>query len=116
MRIRESRCPRCEQRYPWGQTVCPTCHVGLTFGKTAPSTAPDVVVFETGDRSSADIVAGLLTTNGLDCVIRGTDNRLNIALRWTGYWRVLVRAQDEARAQEILDAEIGREDTADPPR
>jgi len=82
----------------------------LDLTQDAPAAAPDVVVFETGDRPSADIVAGLLAAHGLTCVIRGTDNRLNIALRWAGYWRVLVRADDEARAQEILDAEIGREE------
>jgi hypothetical protein len=70
---------------------------------------PDVVVFETGDRPSADIVAGLLTAHGVACAIRGTDDRLHVRLWGAGYWRVLVYARDEASAQEILDAEIGRE-------
>jgi hypothetical protein len=70
---------------------------------------PDVVVFETGDRPSADIVAGLLTAQGIPCAIRGTDDRLRVGLGWAGYWWVLVQASDEARAQEILDAEIGRQ-------
>jgi hypothetical protein len=56
-------------------------------------------------------VAALLAAHGLPCAIRGTDDRLHVGLRGVGYWRVLVPASDEARAQEILDDEIGREDT-----
>lgn len=109
MRARESRCPRCARKYPWGTTVCPDCHVGLELTADPPPVAPNVVVFETGDRPSADIVAGLLTAHGLPCVIRGTDDRLRIGPWWPEFWRVFVRASDEAKAQEILDAEIGRE-------
>jgi len=109
MRARESRCPRCGRKYPWGTTVCPACHIGLDLTKDSPPAVPDVVVFETGDRSSADIVAGLLAAHSLPSAIRGTDDRLRVGLWWAGYWRVLVQASDEVRAQEILDAEIGRE-------
>jgi len=74
-----------------------------------PVAAPAVVVFETGDRPSADIVAGLLTAHGLSCAIRGTDDAVHGGSGWTGYWHVVVRNADEATAQAILDAEIGRE-------
>jgi hypothetical protein len=66
-------------------------------------------VFETGDRASADIVAGLLGAHGLVCAIRGTDDGAHVGLSWSGYWHVLVRAADERQAQAILDAEIGGE-------
>jgi hypothetical protein len=71
--------------------------------------ALDVVVFETGDRPSADIVAGLLAAHGISTAIRGTADGAHAGLWWSGYWHVVVRAADEARAQTILDAEIGRE-------
>jgi len=103
------RCPSCQRRYPWGTTVCPTCHVALELAGEPTRTAPDAVVFETGDRASADIVAGLLTTHGLACVVRGTADGVHAGLSWSGYWHVLVRAADEPRAQAILDAEIGGE-------
>ena len=89
--------------------MCPICHVALELAGDPARTAPDVVVFETGDRASADIVVGLLTTHGLACVVRGTADSVHAGLSWSGYWHVLVRAADEPRAQAILDAEIGGE-------
>jgi len=106
---RRDLCPSCRRRYPWGTTVCPICHVALELAGDRARTAPDVVVFETGDRASADIVVGLLTTHGLACVVRGTADSVHAGLSWSGYWHVLVRAADEPRAQAILDAEIGGE-------
>jgi hypothetical protein len=106
---RGGRCPSCGRQYTWGATVCPACHVGLDLSQSPTSASPEVAVFETGDRPSADIVAGLLSVHDLPCVIRGTDDALHAGLGRTGYWRVWVRAADEASAQAILDAEIGRE-------
>jgi hypothetical protein len=103
---RRGRCPSCRREYPWGTTVCPACHLALDLARNPAPTAPDAVVFETGDRASADIVAGLLTAHGLVCAIRGTDDGVHVGLA-SGYWHVLVRAADEPRAQAILDAEIG---------
>jgi hypothetical protein len=64
-------------------------------------------VFETGDRASADIVAGLLTAHGFACAIRRTGGGVHAGLAWSGYWHVLARAADEPPAQAVLDAEIG---------
>ena len=104
---RRARCPACRRKYSWGTTVCPACHAALDLARDAALAAPDAVVFETGDRASAGIVAGLLTSHGLACAIRGTDDGVHAGLSWSGYWHVLVRAVDEPRAQAILDAEIG---------
>lgn len=106
-----ARCPSCRRKYPWGTTVCPACHVALDLARDSAPAAPDTVVFETGNRASADIVAGLLTSHGLACAIRGTDDGAHAGLSWSGYWHVLVRASDEPQAQAILDAEIGGEAT-----
>lgn len=106
---RRGRCPSCHRHYPWGTTVCPTCHVALDLAGNPATTTPDVVVFETADRVSADIVAGLLTAHGLACAIRGTDDNVHAILKRSGYWHVLVRAADERQAQAVLDAEIGGE-------
>jgi len=103
------RCSSCRRQYPGGTTVCPACHVALDLFGGPPPAASEVVVFETGDRLSADIVAGLLAAHGLACAIRGTNDGVHVGLWWSGYWHVLVRAVDEAQAQAILDAEIGRE-------
>lgn len=110
MPSRKGRCPRCQREYPWGVTACPACHVGLELVAPSRTAKPDTAVFETGDRPSADIVAGLLATQGIPCTIRGTDGILHAVLGRAGTWWVLVPAADAARAQEILDAEIGREE------
>lgn len=107
---RNGQCPRCRREYPWGTTTCPVCHVGLELFAPSRTVMPDTPVFETGDRPSADIVAGLLGTQGIPCTIRGTDGILHAVLGRSGSWWVLVPAADAARAQEILDAEIGREE------
>jgi hypothetical protein len=106
---RTARCPSCRRTYAWGATVCPACHVALDLVSGRPAESPAVVVFETGDRASADIVAGLLGAHGLVCAIRGTDDAYG---GFGGYWHVLVRPTDEAQAQAILDAEIGRDRSA----
>ena len=106
---RSGRCPSCRRQYPWGTTVCPACHVALELVRSPTPAAPEVIVFETGDRASADIVAGLLNAHGLPCVIRGTDGGGHVGIGWSGYWHVLVRVADEPQAQAILDAEIGGE-------
>ena len=89
--------------------MCPACHVALEPVRSPAPAAPEVIVFETGDRASADIVAGLLTAHGLPCAIRGTDGGGHGGMGRSGYWHVLVRAADEPQAQAILDAEIGGE-------
>ena len=71
---------------------------------------PTVRIFETWDRPSADIVVGLLEANGVTCLVRGTADTTHFGIGPPGFWRVYGRASDEARAQEILDAEIGREE------
>ena len=107
---RNGRCPRCRREYPWGTTACPACHVGLELFAPVSPAPPDTAVFQTGDRPSADIVAGLLAAHGIPCTIRGTSDLVHVVLGRAGTWWVLVPAADEAQAQEILDAEIGRED------
>jgi len=108
---RNGRCPRCRREYPWGTTACPICHVGLELFAPVRPTPPDIAVFQTGDRPSADIVAGLLAAHGIPSTIRGTSDLVHVVLGRAGTWWVLVPAADEAQAQEILDVEIGREDS-----
>jgi hypothetical protein len=107
MPVGDPRCPRCARVYPWGTTVCPACHVGLDLCGTGARPSPEVAVFETGDRTSADIVVSLLCAHGVLCVLRGAGDAVHLGFGRLGYWRVLVQAKDEASAQEILDAEIG---------
>jgi hypothetical protein len=75
-------------------------------GSRAPE-EPTRLVFETWDRASADIVAGLLTAHDIPCLVRGDHDSIHAGLGSLGVLRVLVLARDEPRAQEILDAEIG---------
>ena len=103
------RCPRCRKGFPWGTTVCPGCHIGLEVFASG-GLLQETAVFETADRPSADIVAGLLTAHGVPCTIRGTDNLSHMGMGRTGLWRVFVASAEEPAAQEILDAEIGREE------
>jgi hypothetical protein len=102
------RCPTCRQVYPWGTTVCPSCHVGLELPGSHAAEEPLRLIFETWDRASADIVAGLLEAYGIRCMVRGDHDSIHAGLGSLGVLRVLVGAADESRAQEILDAEIGR--------
>ena len=103
----DPRCPRCARHYSWGTTVCPVCHVGLDFTGTGLSPAPVVSVFETGDGTSAEIVVSLLSAHEVPCTLQKGGAAAHFGLGLAGWWRVLVQAVDEARAQAILDAEIG---------
>lgn len=105
-----ARCPRCTKTYPHGTTVCPACHVALELPGSERDGPPAILIFETWDRPSADIVAGLLESNGVTCLLRGTGDATHFGIGPQGFWRVYVQAADEPRAQEILDAEIGREE------
>ncbi len=104
------RCPRCGTLYPRGTSTCPTCHVALEATPAATAERPDVLVFETWDGPSVDTVRGLLEARGIPCLVRGTAPRLEVGLGPQSFWRIYVRATDEARAQQILDEEIGREE------
>lgn len=106
----DARCPRCGAAYPWGTTVCPACHVGLELGRPERLDRPTALVFETWDRPSVDIVVSLLEAHGVRCLVRGTQDTTHFGIGPANFWRVFVPASDEQRAQEILDAEIGRED------
>jgi len=109
MARRDASCPQCHTIYPWGATVCPSCHVGLDLSG-GKSRARPILVFETWDHPSADIVVSLLEAHGIPCLVRGTNDTLHIGIGPANFWRVFVQASDELMAQEILDAEIGRED------
>ncbi len=105
-----ARCPQCGATYPWGTTVCPSCHVSLELtGRERPQ-PHTVLIFETWDRPSADVVVALLEVHGVTCLVRGTHDTIHFGLGPANFWRVFVRASEEGRAQEILDAEIGREE------
>lgn len=106
----DARCPRCHITYPWGTTVCPTCHVGLQLPGDETRERPATLIFETCDRPSVDIVVSLLEARGVPCLVRGTGDTTLFGIGPANFWRVFVRASDEHEAQEILDAEIGRED------
>lgn len=108
----DPRCPRCTATYPWGTTVCPTCHVALDLYDAGGREQSATLIFETWDRPSADIVVGLLEAHDVRCLVRGTGESVHFGIGPQSFWRVFVRASDEARAQEILDAEIGREEEA----
>ena len=69
--------------------------------------APEVPVFETGDGASAEIVVSLLSAYKVPCTLQKSGAAAHFGLGRAGWWRVLVQAADEARAQAILDAEIG---------
>ena len=105
---RDPRCTRCARTYAWGTTVCPVCHVGLDLTGTGLPRASEVPVFETGDGTSAEIVVSLLSAHEVPCTLRKSGEAAHFGLGRTGWWRVLVQAADETRAQAILDAEIGR--------
>ncbi len=110
MALRDARCPRCNATYPWGMTVCPACHVGLELPGGESRGRPTVLIFETWDRPSVDVVVSLLEAHGVPCLIRGSDDTTHFGIGPASFWRVFVVASDEQVAQEILDAEIGRED------
>ena len=109
---RAGRCPRCAVTYPWGTTVCPVCHVGLDLAGAGSGERPARLIFETWDRPSVDVVVSLLEAHGVPCLVRGTHDSTHFGIGPANFWRVFVRAADEPRAQDILDAEIGREDQA----
>jgi hypothetical protein len=105
------RCPRCGAFSPKGATECPTCHAALDRGPAVTDERPGLLIFETWDRPSVDTVTELLEARGVPCLVRGTAERHEVGLGPQGFWRIYVRASDEARTQEILDEEIGREES-----
>jgi hypothetical protein len=109
---RAARCPRCAVTYPWGTTVCPACHVGLDLAGGGSGERPTTLIFEAWGRPSVDVVVSLLEAHGVPCLVRGTHDSTHFGIGPANFWRVFVRAADEPRAQDILDAEIGREDEA----
>ena len=110
MAHQDARCPQCHSTYPWGVTVCPTCHVGLDLAGNETRERPAALIFETWDRLSVDVIVSLLEAQGVPCLVRGTDDTAHFGIGPASFWRVFVRASDERVAQEILDAEIGREE------
>lgn len=68
------------------------------------------LIFETWDRPSLDVIVSLLEAHGVPCLVRGTDDSAQFGIGPANFWRVFVRASDEQMAQEMLDAEIGREE------
>ncbi len=107
-------CPRCGAFYAKGMTACPACHVALDLQPVAAEERPGVLIFETWDRPSVDTVTGLLEARGIPCLVRGTAERPPLVLGPQSFWRIYVRATDEVRAQQILDEEIGQEETEGP--
>ncbi len=102
-------CPRCGGSVAAGSTLCPTCHTALAPDPAMIDERPSVLIFESWDRPSVNTVTGLLEARGVLCLVRGTAERLQAGLGPQEFWRIYVRASDEARAQAILDEEIGRE-------
>jgi len=84
--------------------------VGLDLNAGEIRERPTVLIFETWDRPSVDVVVSLLEAHDVPCLVRGTDDTTHFGIGPTNFWRVFVRASDEQMAQEILDAEIGHED------
>ncbi len=105
-----ARCPGCCRTYPRDTPACPVCGLALQPGPVRVPEPPATVVFESWDRASVDIVVSLLGAHGLGCLVRGTAGDQPFGVGPAGFWRVFVRASDEFRAQEILDAEIGRDE------
>jgi hypothetical protein len=84
--------------------------VGLDLVGSTDEERPAILIFETWDRPSVDVVVSLLEAHGVSCLVRGTHDSTHFGIGPANFWRVFVRATDESRAQDILDAEIGREE------
>jgi hypothetical protein len=57
------------------------------------------------DETEAEVVCGLLRSEGIRCFHRVTDLTAHVVLRGPGGWReILVNEEDLPRAQELLDA------------
>jgi hypothetical protein len=84
--------------------------VGLDLVGVSDEERPAILIFETWDRASVDVVVSLLEAHGVSCLVRGTHDSTHFGIGPANFWRVFVRKADESRAQDILDAEIGREE------
>jgi hypothetical protein len=84
--------------------------VGLEFTGDKSQERCTVLVFETWHRPSVDVIVSLLEAHGVPCLVRGTHDTVHFGIGPANFSRVFVRVSDEALVQEILDAEIGRED------
>jgi len=106
-------CPQCEGEYSWDVMICPACNVDTVDRLPGPEPTPDVnlvPVLATGDSGIIAIAQSLLENAEIDYFVRGDGLQDLFGLgRLTGYSYLmgpaefLVRADDAARAHELLD-------------
>jgi Putative prokaryotic signal transducing protein len=110
-------CPKCEKKFSWDVMICPTCDVETVDSLPDPNPGPDptpdvnlVPVLTTGDSGIIGIAKSLLENAEIDYFVRGDGLQDLFGLgRLTGYSYLtgpaefLVRADDAARAHELLD-------------
>ena len=102
-------CPRCRSEFVEGTTTCEDCHVSLVSGSPSEegpirSDADLVEIWRTQGEMNAQLVRSLLEGSGIPSMLSGETLRLTHGLTIDGLAlvRILVRAEDTARASEII--------------
>jgi hypothetical protein len=121
-------CPECGGKHEWYEAECPTCHVALEeqTDESRPVPTPDstlVVVLKTLDPALLPLAQIALDQAGIEYVVQNAGiSDLTMGLRSSASIgraqapiELVVRAEDEDRARELLD-ELGTADaTLSPP-
>ena len=102
-------CPECGAEFEPHVRKCSDCRVDLVDSR--PEVAESgkaqlklVEVCRASDELEAQIIRGLLESNGIDCSFRGEAVRLthSIAVDGLAEVRILVRPEDAERAERII--------------
>jgi hypothetical protein len=107
-------CPKCETEYPRHVMVCPTCDVDTVDRLPGPAPTPDaelVRVFTTADLALTALARSLLDGEAIDYFVKGDSLQdlfgvgrstgFGSPTRGVEFW---VRADDEERTRELLEA------------
>lgn len=107
-------CPECLEEFPWYERSCPRCSVELVERLPGPAPDPDVElvpVFTCGDAGTMLVAKSVLDSAGIEYLVKGegTQDLFGWGRLGAGYNVIvgpaefMVRAEDAARARELLE-------------
>ncbi len=115
-------CPKCGAEFVEGIWKCSDCGVRLVDSSPETQKKPEpglelVEVCRASHEMEAQLIRGLLESNGIDCALRGEAVRLthSIAIDGLAEVRILVRPEDADKAKKIMaSSDVKTDSPAEP--